>query len=365
MRPRDNYLEYQKTLDNSGTLTINLNMNDPISELLLKFTATNGATGNQDNPILRNITKVEVVDGSDVLTSADAPSLAGADAFLRGRIPSQWVSTVPGDGPLETLPLLFGRHLYDPDYALDPGKFANPQLKLTWDMAHVNTIGDSGYVTDTLKLTVLARLMEEAPAPKGLLTVKDIYDFTSVGSGDERVDLPVDWPYRALFVRVYDKGTDFLSNITRIKLSADADKYIPFDLYTGEIVANILDNYPPLVSKMDIRSDELSYRETWMGQSQGGSGLPSTTEMFVSASQFWQGRVRLIIHDRNGAAKQGNVFVTDNGCCYYNVIPIPFGLLGDPASWFDARRYGSLRLYLSQGDADAACSVVLQQLRTY
>ena len=51
MRIRDYVQEKQYDMGVSGTVTFNLDYTDPISHIDLMFEATNGASGNKNNPI--------------------------------------------------------------------------------------------------------------------------------------------------------------------------------------------------------------------------------------------------------------------------------------------------------------------------
>jgi len=74
----------------SGTKTVDITTRDPISRIEINFSATNGADGMSDHPAA-NITRVEVVDGSDLLfwttmtgLSLWATTSAGLTATLTG-----------------------------------------------------------------------------------------------------------------------------------------------------------------------------------------------------------------------------------------------------------------------------------------
>jgi hypothetical protein len=196
MLVRRSYLENRLTLANSGTRTMDLNYTDPISHIMLTFRATNGATSNKENPVIHNITKIEVVDGGDVITSIRGEVLRGLVAHLQGHTPLGNDSEAANEGQMSSVKVPFGRYDLDTDYAFNPTAFRNPQLKVTWDLAHIRAIGATAYVTGTLDITAVAVLMEDVSPPTGVLTAKEIYDFTSAASGDERVDMPTDYPWQ-------------------------------------------------------------------------------------------------------------------------------------------------------------------------
>src|SRR4030067_1094976 len=85
---RDVFIEDDKTLGDSGTETIDLAVVDPLSELLIKVKNKNGASGNKNNPIMRNITKIEIVDGANVIYSLSGPMAQSMSYYQRGVLPS-------------------------------------------------------------------------------------------------------------------------------------------------------------------------------------------------------------------------------------------------------------------------------------
>ncbi len=366
MKTRNLYLENSKSLGDSGTEVINLDMQDPISAINLDFGATNGATSNLGNPIVHNITKIEVVDGSDVLFSMPGHICRGLFSHLEGKVPYEYITEVPSDGPIERLYIPFGRYLYDTDYALDPTKFRNPQLKISWNLANVRAVAATGFVTSTLTYSCIARLMSEVPQPRGFLMTKDIYNFTSAASGDERVDMPTDYPYRALAVRGYESDVDLVTTITNLKLSVDGDKEIPLDIEGGNLRHMMLDMFPHLSHTIKAFVSDGTIIETWMGLSLGGQLAAGTTGYIIGGGDWWKARINPFwkLHD-NSAGSSGVGWVTDVGTAFENTLVYPFGRINDPETWFDVRQTNALKLYITQGNADAPIDVALQQERNY
>jgi hypothetical protein len=366
MQPREVTLESSKTLGNSGIETINLDLDDVISELYLKFEANNGATSNKNNPISHNITKIEVVDGSDVLFSMSGLLARSLFAHTNRQLAGEYITGMQADTPIDVIPLRFGRYLYDPDYAFNPKAFRNPQLKISWNLETVRAISATGFATGTLKETVIARVNEQAPSPRGFLMAKDVYDWTTAGSGDERVDLPTDYPYRLLMVRGYLAGTDMRSIISNLKLSANGDKYIPFDLPSDDFCSMQYNTLGELRSILwDILFD-VTATETWMGWSVGGSITPQNALYIVATSYFWKGEVYPVITKHDGSRGDSiPAVIVYHGTGLENCFVYPFGRLDVPDEWLNAPGFSALKLYLTQGAASAVASVVVQQARNY
>ena len=137
MRTRDDALVYQETQSSDKTTkTWDLNYLDPLSALYLEFEATNEAT-NVNNFISDVITKIEIVDGSTPLYSLTEHELEALHFYKRKRppvlFPSSWAAGSQRHGVL----MMFGRDLWDTEYALDcrPTKIHSLKLLGTWGLS--------------------------------------------------------------------------------------------------------------------------------------------------------------------------------------------------------------------------------------
>jgi hypothetical protein len=367
MLVRRSYLENRLTLANSGTRTMDLNYTDPISHIMLTFRATNGATSNKENPVIHNITKIEVVDGGDVITSIRGEVLRGLVAHLQGHTPLGNDSEAANEGQMSSVKVPFGRYDLDTDYAFNPTAFRNPQLKVTWDLAHIRAIGATAYVTGTLDITAVAVLMEDVSPPTGVLTAKEIYDFTSAASGDERVDMPTDYPWRTLLVRGYENGTALASTITNLKLSADGGKFVAFDEVSSHILEAQLETYGELDYTRLAKYDNANAVATYMAEAQGGTLATEGGAADISAvAYWWKSDAYLYNHTHAGVAGSAKqAFFTVKGTGFENCFVIPMGRKEEPTTWFPAQQFGSVDLYITQGDADAEVQVAVQEARPY
>ena len=366
MNVRDTYLERARALANSGTLTIDLNVVDPITELVLCFGATNGATSNLANHIERNITRLEVVDGSDILFSMSGEDAMGYYAQLGGVSLGDYRSEVPNDGVVASIHIPFGRWVNDQEYALNPVAFKNPQLKIQWNLATINAVGATGFVTNTLTVTVIARVMENSIVPKGFLMGKDVYDFTSLATGDTRVDLPTDYPLRTLFVKVMELGTDPRANITRYKLSIDGDKYIPLDLFAVDLPNYLESTFHTVTMFLQGLCDDTVATHTFVGLSIGGSVVSASGANVAGCNYFWQFDALTYQHNFAGVAVLDNpTWIKDEGYALYGLVPFAFGRQSEPTDWLNLPSYKNALLYLTNGNAGATCAVILQQARSY
>jgi len=86
-------------------------------------------------------------------------------------------------------------------------------------------------------MDIMADVIDEAPArPTGFLMTKEISEYEAVAGGEHRVELPVDYAYRTLYVRSYEEDKCPIASVTKVEHTINEDKYRPFDIYTDDWV---------------------------------------------------------------------------------------------------------------------------------
>lgn len=369
MRYRDSYIEKLKTLADSDSEIIDINIKQPITELYIEMRANNaGSSAAKNSPLARCISKVELVDGSTVLYSLSGQQVMANCCFDMLRFPCRIIQSTHGDAQLDTFPIRFGRWFGDTDYAFLPTKFSNPQLKITWDIDANNAVTDGDRATDTAKLTVIARIMEDAPEPSGFLMTKEVINFTTAGSGDERIDLPIDHPYRRLMIRSFETQVSPASHISNLKLSMDQDAYIPFDISGGDQLRMMENHYGKFSLSQHLKGDTADLFEMWVGNPWNGGGQLTgrIAGDIWSANHFWNAQLYTTTLKHDGTATAPNYFYAHaEGVCPENTFAFPFGNQDDPKDWLKAPDFGSLRLFLTQGNPGGEASVFIQQEKLY
>jgi hypothetical protein len=360
------YLESRKTLGDSGTLTVDINVRDPITALWVEVRATNGSSGNRSNLVADCITKIEVIDGGKTLISLTGHQAYALAAHLLNNLPEQLISEVPGLIQNYSVPLMFGRWIGDPVYAFDPSKYVMPQVRIQWNLAAITAVGVTGFTTATGTLTVVADILEGGPVPVGLLTSKEAYQFTTAASGIEYIDLPRDFPLCGVLARVAEDTVSFDSNVSNIKLNADQGKYVPFDFRSTDLIHylqlgrvpfnynHIFHAYDGLTIKWILKYLEGAtfYGENAdhvIGEVYGGYGD-------AVLRSYLAGLVTTVAH---------NIYATCRGWLPFDALYIPFGEPTDPEDWFPAASLKALRLELTQANAGAAASLVTRQAEPY
>lgn len=364
---RDVYLEQGKTLADSGSHTVDISPIDSISELLVNVWADNGATNNLGSPIPRIITKIEVVDGSDILFSMDGRLAHALYYYLRGVVPEISIAEAPNYGQSVNIPLCFGRWLWDPLFALDPSRFKNLQLKISWNLAAVNAVGATGFVTGSGRLSVIAKVIEGGEKPTHFLMHKDQYSWTTGASGDERIPLPTDYPYAMLMFRAYEAGVNMSNSYTNLKLNIDFDKIIPLDMEDGDIKNRIIDKYGMIKLPIIGRASDGDVREAWMADPYNVVFTPNSPSALAALQTLDAGRYTPYVRDYAGVAIAADIdlFVELLGSGIWNCHAIPFGILDDPTTYLMAQDHGDIKVIITQGNAGAEANIVLSQLRDY
>lgn len=369
MKTRDAVLEYQYTAKDTETKTKDLDLTEPISAIEIEVECTNGATSNLDNFISDIVTKVEVVDGSDVLTSLNMAQLEALHFYKTGRMPTMFPSEWAGGLQRHNAMLLFGRYLWDREYALDPKKFTNPQLKVTFNKAAIRAAAVDGFaVGDNIKLSLIAKVFADLPAPGQFLMQKQIESFTGAASGEKRVTLPRDYVYRMLLTRFWLQGYDINELISDIKLTADTDKFIPFNRKTKQLDAMALSYFGLAEFKHDIlRAHGATVRLLVNKEPTCTAFLGLALTDIPTPAFQWSSQLYLYLYVSNtgvGDPTARNITMREQGHALHATLPIPFGRLNEKEDWFDPKVYGTLELVLTQATiAGAVCEVCAEQVR--
>ena len=358
MNYRNSVLLSPADVGDAGTKIIDLNFPDVISRITVIFSAINpGSITIQEVPAA-NVPKIEIVDGSNVLFSLTGMQAHALDFFDTGRSYSCGGSYVPAWGLVARLTLNFGRWLFDPLLALDPKKFINPQLKITFneDAAVASVITNS--------LTVIADLFDEkAAAPTGFLMDKELYNYTPVANATEEIDLPSDYPYRKLIVQARVPDLWFGGIIGNIKLSEDNDKRIPLDL-----TSSLLENW--------VHTLMGEYRDGIIADLNTITGVDiyhAPTQGVKMRGDFYC--ISDVLADIPFGYRNKYACTTNTGCSVLDIagtmphgcICLPFGDQKEPADWYDVKGK-TLKLKVKAGGSIGASEefrVFTQQLRAY
>jgi len=366
MLRRQAYLENRLVLADSGEITVDVSLRDPITALWVELRAQNGGTYNKANFLAGCIDAIELIDGSQVIVSLDGYEAFAEGVYHLGYIPYNLVVETEDLYQNVFFPLYFGRWLGDTDLALDPTRFSNPQVRIKWNLANVNAVGATGFVSGTGRLTLMADVMEGAPAPSGYIGAREQYAFTTAASGVTYVDLPSDYPLKSVFIRSYGAGVGGLSGISNVKVNCGQGKFIPFDMGREDLQRWLTMFYPPLHYKHLIKSANGGTSYWLLKQDEVVQLQGEVADLVVNAPQNGIGEATLSIYTAGVAdTAQRNLWALVEGWLPVSTLYVPFGEATDPSTYFIPSVWGSVRLELTQDNAGAGAYVVVEQAKVY
>lgn len=360
MRYRTAKLLAETSLSSAGTKTIDVNLADIISRIYFSWRVTKSKHG-MDSYAHKDITKIELVDGSDVLHSLDGGQNQALAIYDRKAPTMNHGQHSASNAEFGMFAIDFGRFLYDPLFALDPKRFRNLQLKIT----HNHAVSDTGASAGNLE--VFADCFDEfQPSPVGLFVAKEHYSYTcGAAASYEHIQLPRDMVIRKMLLQGYRAAYTPWDQLIEARLDENNDKRVPFDWD--------LEDYHRFRKGIDPPVDE-----TFVGMS-----LATATVFYLTPTDYYA--QLLLTCDAPLTALPtitqyipgGYVSITANANAWFwgkasgwlpnHCFQFPFGRQDDPEDWYDPVGLNSLRLRLKAGSSGASGSgaVVLQQVRRY
>ena len=368
MKTRDAVLDYQKTIKDTETYQKDLDLVEPISAIELEVQCTNGATSNLNNFLSDIVTKIEVVDGSEVLYSLNMSQLEALQFYKTGKMPTIFPSEWAGGQQRHNALLMFGRHLWDRDYAFNSKNFKNPQLKVTMNKAAIRAASATGFATgDNILLTTVAKVFEDVPAPGAFLMAKQIENFTSAASGEKRIELPTDYIYRMLLTRFWIQLSDINEIITDLKLTCDTDKFIPINRKVQQLDAAAFAMFGAGRVKHDIRANDNTQTRLIFNKEPDCRLFQTTQNLFdiIGIAYQWSSEIKIWLGTHAGVADTTvrELTMVEEGHAPHATLPIPFGRVMNPEDWFDPTAYKKLELVLTQAVVSGVCEIAAEQVR--
>lgn len=360
MNYRSTKLLAEKSLSGSGVESIPINVLDPISRLVMGWRTTKSKHGMDSYPH-KDVTRIELVDGSEVLHSLDGGQNQALAIYDRKCPSMNHGQHLSASSEYATFGIDFGRFLFDPLLAFDPKKFRNPVLKVSYDV----DVADTGVTAGLLE--VWAECFDEKIiSPMGFLSAKEIMSYTCAAENSyEYIDLPTDYVMRKMLIQGYRKAYEPWNVISEARLSEDNEKRIPFDWNLETYYRTMKGVWTPIVEQL-----------------QGVGGSSGNRTFYVTPTEYYTMALGIIVGDgtmrfntwqRGGAVIpytseaapffQGMIF----GYLPNHCFEFAFGDPQDMGDWYDVTRIGNLRLRLKAGGSgtDGKGKVVTQQLRRY
>jgi hypothetical protein len=335
MKYRNVVLQDNLTITTAATSIYDINLADVISRLQFKFNITNHAT----TPVIiahpaRAVTKIEVIDGSHVIASISGEQLMSMNYYDHGRAPYSYINGVTATDSIFNCNLDFGRWLWDPELAFDPKRYMNPQLRVTYNKALYESSSSAMYMTITADV-----FDEKSISPKGYIKRHQITTWTPAANTREYIDLPTDFPIRALFATGYATDQNVRAPIYEMKLTEDAGKKVPLDSRTRHTVAQIMSDYAPIIEPVIFvgqAATEVIY--TMPSYDCQFVGLSTGNEVIFLTSYTAD---TLTVDSATGANRVEGIA---RGWIPFHTLPLFFGDKNDISDWYDTSNIKNLEL---------------------
>ena len=351
------------------TVTKDLDIQAPITEITVGFQATGHGTGPAvDANIARTLTKIEIIDGSDIIWSLSGPLAVAHACYQNGVMPRRFDREDESVASRIRIPIRFGRYLGDEQLAFNPARFTNPQIKVTWNLAAIAAVGAGGYATTTAYLVITARVMEGAPAPSGLIIAKEIETWSSSASAFKYTDLPVDWPYRHLLMRSYKTKTGINAMVNKVKLSKNMDQFVFFDDETAELQRQLQSVFGPFHQHRILFAQHGDVLNSYFGDY-----AYATLESMTGNLNYFQigaegASIQIYAYD----ADAGTAYTTDakidclqTGWNPENTMVLPVAIPGHEDDWVQFAPTDAVRLRTYELATGASITLAAIQKRTY
>jgi hypothetical protein len=347
-----------ESIATAATKVIDLNLTDLVSRIVIQVKGTN-STGVPTAHPAKMVSKIELVDGSDVLFSLSGVEAQALNFYDEEELPENANMYVNDVMAIATFHINLGRYLWDKVLALDPRKFSNLQLKIT----HNKALG--GGAPDAGTLSVIAFVMEAADAnPTGFLMAKEIQSYALTSSAHEYISLPLDYSYRRLIIASLAAAKQPWEQFNKVKLSIDNDKQV---LINNMSTSDLIKVFPhkrfvEMLVGTGTGSAEGTYCTAAMEAFAAMAPLNSALAASSVLTQAYGGYLTML------ADSAELVQLLISGKCPHGSLNIPFGISDDIATYLDVSKVGALKFDITAGSsilASSTCEIVAQQLRTY
>lgn len=350
-------LEDDKGVADSGTLTVDLDLTDPVTALIVRFKAANDSAQVPDFQPEEAITSIEIVDGGQVYWSLPGPQAVAAATYGLGRWPRCFYDERANNNQRIDTTLMFGRFLGDEEYSFHPKALINPQLKVSWADTAL-------FLNDSLTIGVTAQVCEGLEPSAEMLAWKQVESWATLGSGDHKTELPVDRVIRALLMRPYLTTVLWTQIWTNFKLDCDLGKFIPFNLHYHEFGDILRQQFGPYHVGLHGVLTNAEVTALPMGEVIKANGTvvgqPSFCNLYTAGA--WGSMIPYIAGHDGGALSDQPVEYEITGHYPWRCLLWPFGRWMDPETWFDPSEYAKVDLKLTEAYAAAAGSVAVQQI---
>jgi len=248
--------------------------------------------------------------------------------------------------------------MWDERLALDPTKFKNPQIKITYD--EDAPIAD----IDTNYLSIVSETFDEkVVSPEGFLMNKEIFSYTPVASEVKRVVLPRDYPIRRVFLQARAIDLWLGGIVANMELEEDERRHVIFNLENEEF-EYIQKQVCPMYNEHFVADlDNTTGKTIWHCPTQGLciDGAAYCSSAVLNAVPFGPD------NDYKCGDNIGYQAFRIRGHVPHGVLVLPTGQQDDPEDWWQAQDHKAT-FRITNGASIAGTEtfrVMTQQFRRY
>ncbi len=344
----------------SGTKVVDIDLSQPISRLTIRFKTTKVLSA-MTAPGPANVSKIEIVDGADVLHSLSGYESQALAYYSRPGVSMEHGQHIATQSEVDMYTIDFGRYLWDRELAFLPGKFRNPQLRITFD----EDVADTSNTTNECE--VWADIFDElAISPMGFLAAIEWHNYTcGAANSYELITLPEDRVIRQMLVRAYQDGYEPWYQINEARFDENNGQHVPFEYtdleyYYRRAKAWTPMGHTPFVAGVyaTARVFYIPWTDFWASIS--GLAIVSDSGLFTDGASLKGGKASLLSSaDRQQVGEA-------RGYLPWHCFQFPLGLPNLIDDWYNpAGKKPRIRLRASTGGTSGTGQVVLEQLRRY
>jgi len=340
--------EKTKTQTLNSSYTRQLPDTGILSQIDIRFYVTNASSVINGAPmnIHHHITKIEVIGNNDKTLISMTGEEALAKAYRKlGRLPHSSRTEIGNAAQRQSIPILFGRKLWDKDYALDLSQWDKVELIITNDMSSTYWSG--------LTADIQLMMIEEIGAAPPRFLKQWEYDKTKPAYDTDylRVKLPTSGLLRSLMIQL---DPDLTASTAAPVNSPDSDSY-NWKLYFKDRALAVIDARPKDLYFRDYErfglgrdvvkpySSTTQYTDYIWAYVIGRAIAPIENSTLVVPNSLESSNNRYHVFKAVGSDIQDDVITV--GCAPFHTFEIPFYVPEDvEANYLDLAAYQPIEI---------------------
>ncbi len=335
-----------------GTDPYKIEIKDPISRIVIPFSVLIPAAARIEH-MSTVFSRIAIVDGSDVLLSLSGQQIDGMAKMRAIVANATFESPDPSITVWGNLSIDFGRYLYDKEIAFEPSKFRNPQILVTHNAALAVT---GGVRTD---YGILACIMEGlSSGVRGFLMKKELESWLAAAAAWHYVNMPKDFPYRALWIQAKTNLIGVDGHWSRALLQEDNYARVPFDCLIDDQVADNAADYGLILEPVSGTVSAVATPE-FCAPTYAGNMIVNNQ---INANGLYTANLNGGQYNVVSANGTDDFRGHAEGLCPHGLVVFNMGPKDSIEDWYDPTALGNLKMEVL-GAGARTIRIVTEQLR--